>query len=523
MSAGADPAPTFSVLVPVYDTDEGHLVEAIASVRSQTCQEWQLVLVDDGSTRPHVARVLDDAARSDPRITVEHLPSNRGIVAASQGALELAGGEFVALMDHDDLLAPDALEACAGALDADVDYLYTDEDRLFPAEGGGYRAVPQRKPDWSPERLRAQMYTSHLSVLRRSLVVEVGGFRPGFDGSQDYDLVLRVTERARRVVHLPRLAYRWRVVAGSVSETADRRVFDAARRALEEHLQRQGIDGRVEQTDPTGAYRVHRRLKGRPLVSLVIPTRGSRGTVRGKERTFVVEAVRSIVERSSYPRLEVVAVTDESTPSETIAELEGIAGDALRTVAYRGPFNFARKVNQGVIAGRGQYVVPLNDDVEVISPDWIETMLGLAQDDGVGMVGALLLFEDGTIQHAGHVYRSLIPFHVGYGEPADERGPMFAYHVERECSGVTAACAMLSRATYFAVGGMSTPFAMNYNDVDLSCKVRAAGLRVVFTPHARLYHFESKSRATGRVGHGEVVLVQQRWGRVLEDDPYWPS
>ena len=508
--------PLFSIIVPVFDPPERFLRDAIASIRDQTFTDWELILVDDGSREPHVERVLREAASCDDRIRVDRLADNRGIVAASNLALSYATGSFVALLDHDDLLEPTALAVCAAELSgSDVDYLYTDEDRLTPRG-----AIPSRKPAWSPERLRGQMYTGHLSVFKRSLVEEVGRFRPGFDGSQDYDLVLRVTEKARRIVHVPQVLYHWRWVGESVSQVGRPEVFAAARRALQDHLDRVGIRGRIEQVHPTGVYRVQRQVTGTPLVSIIIPTGGSSGAVGGRSRVFVVEAVRSILKASTYQELEFVIVADEHTPPPVVDELVAMLGERLRLVSYGATFNFSRKINIGATMASGEYLLLLNDDVEVISEDWIETMLGLAQEPDVGLVGAMLYFDDGTIQHAGHVYNSMTPGHIGYGMEADEAGPIFAFGVERECSGVTAACAMIRRSVFYEVGGMSVQFAMNYNDVDLSLKVRSSGRRIIWTPHAKLFHFESKSRTVG-IGASEVALIRQRWGRLMELDPYF--
>lgn len=510
--------PLFSILVPVFDTPERYLRELVASVRAQTFEDWELVVVDDGSVAAHVRAVLAELAAGDGRITVEHLAANAGIVAASARALKLASGRWVALVDHDDELAPTALERCAEAVaDPLVDFVYTDEDRRTPDDD-----VALRKPDWSPERLRSQMYTGHLAVMRRSLVNDVGGFRPGFDGSQDYDLALRVSERARRIVHLPHVLYHWRLVPESVGQVGRPEVFAAARRALGEHLQRRSIAGRIEQVHPTGVYRTVRKVVGHPLVSFVIPTRGSAGEVGGRARVFVTELLRSLVAHTTWARWEAVVVADAATPASTIDELQRVAGDRLTLVAFDEPFNFARKINRGALAASGDYLVALNDDMEVVTPDWVQTMLALAQQPDVGMVGPLLSFEDGSIQHAGLMFRWLTPGNIGHGAPAGEAGPMFGYGVEREVSGATGACCMVPAAVFFEVGGMSEQFAVNYNDVDLCFKVRASGRRILWTPHAHLRHFESQSRV-GAVGTSEIHLILSRWGRLYdEEDPYWP-
>ncbi len=516
---GKNARPLFSVLMPAYETPPDLLEQAIRSVIEQTLDDWELVVVDDGSASEDVRTVV--SGFTDPRIRMIRRDTNGGIVAASNDGLSVCTGEYLALIDHDDLLDPAALATCAETLSVNptCDFLYTDEDWI---DLDGTRLGSFWKPDWSPERLRSQQYVNHLSVYRRHLVVDLGGFRAGFDGSQDYDLVLRVTEQARLILHVPKILYHWRVRPGQVSSTGNPAVYAAARRAIEEHCARIGIQGTVEQIDPLGVYRVHRHLDATPLVSLVIPTRGSSGTVGGVERTFVIEAVRSIVTQSTYPFIEFAVVADRDTPPSVIDELTELAGDRLLLVWYDGPFNFAHKINVGVTAANGQYVLLLNDDVEVITPDWIETMLGLAQQRDVGLVGATLLFEDDTLQHAGHIYAGEGAIgHIAYGQPADSDGPVMGLRTDRECSGVTAACALLSRRLFFEIGGLSRQFPVNYNDVDLSLKVRSAKLRIVVTPFARLHHFESKTRRIG-VGRSEQALIRSRWGRILRGgEPFW--
>lgn len=506
--------------MPVFDTPARLLRTAIRSVLAQTQPSFELIAVDDGSTAEDVERVLGEF--DDARLRVVRRDHNGGIVAACNEALALATGEFVAVMDHDDRLEPSALEICAAYLgdNPDCDLLYTDEDWIdLDDEYMG----PFWKPDWSPERLRSQNYVNHLTMLRRKVVEQLGGFRPGFDGSQDYDLILRVSEVARRVVHVPHVLYHWRVRPGQVSGSGNPAVYTAARRALEQHCERVGIPGTVEQTDPQGIYRVRRQVRGRPLVSLVIPTRGSAGSVRGRPRTFVVEAVRSIIEQSTYDHLEFVVVADRDTDVAAVDTLRALAGDRLRWLWYEQPFNYSHKVNLGAAAAAGEYVGLLNDDVEVITPDWVETLLSLVQQPDVGLAGCTLLFEDDTIQHGGHFYPSSNALgHIAYGAPRTYAGPELTMLMERDCSGVTAACALVSRELFMHVGGFNRNLPYNYNDVDFCLKVRDAGRRIVWTPFAQLYHFESKSRQVG-VGTGEIERVVRRWSHYLDrgGDPYW--
>jgi glycosyltransferase involved in cell wall biosynthesis len=518
-AAGRDPF--VSVIMPAYETPGSLLRRSIASVLDQTWTDFELIVVDDGSTQPDVTRILDEISAHDPRLRPIRRATNGGIVAASQDGLAAARGQFVALVDHDDLLVPEALAICCAHLQGnpECDFMYTDEAWI---DMDDHVLAPFLKPDWSPERLRGQMYVNHLSLYRRSLVEEVGGFRAGFDGSQDYDLVLRVTERARQVIHIKEILYHWRIRPGQVSGTGNPAVYGAARRAIEEHCARIGINGTVEQTNPLGLYRVHRVVSGEPLVSLVIPTRGSSGIVWGEKRTFLIEAVRSVLARSTYRNIEFVVVADRVMPDDVTEQLVEACGDRLRLLWYDLPFNYSHKVNLGVASAHGEFVALLNDDVEVISPDWIETMLSLAQQPDVGMVGCSLLFEDGTLQHAGHLYLSGSAIgHIAYGLDSNDPGPVYALQLERECSGVTAACAIVRRNDFLNLGGLSRTFPVNFNDVDFSLKLRTSGKRIVWTPFAQLYHFESKSREVG-VGPAEIDRIRRRWGHVLDQgDSFW--
>ena len=512
--------PPISLVTPVYNPPLAALRACIRSVLAQELADWEWCICDDASTDPAVAAELDRLAATEPRVRLTRLESNGGIVAASNGALALATADFVALLDHDDLLDPSALSEVAGhiATHPDVDYLYTDEDKVDP-RGKHYDVFA--KPDWSPERLRTQMYTGHLSVLRRSLVQEVGGFRPGFEGSQDHDLVLRVTERAREIVHVPGVRYSWAVVPGSAAGQVDAKpyAFEAGRRAVQEHCERTGIDAEVEFVPGPSVYRVRRRVQGEPLVSIIIPTRGSSSEVWGQHRLFVTEMVRSVVTTSTYRNLEFVIVYDTDTPADVMTELVELCGPRLVAVHYDQPFNFSAKINLGFVRSSGEYLLILNDDMEVIDADWIQTMLALAQDPGVGLVGSKLLFSDGTVQHAGHHYDNGEAYHVLYGAERDDTGYFGSLVVQRETSGVTGACMMLRRGVYDEIGGMTLALPGSFNDVDFCLKVRQAGYRIIWTPWASLYHFESKSRDP-RVTAEEVNFLRTRWGLDWPVDPY---
>ncbi|QAY63380.1 glycosyltransferase [Xylanimonas allomyrinae] len=520
--------PRFSIVTPVYDPDIAVLERTIASVVGQTYRDWEWITVDDASPDARVRDVLRQAARRDPRIVVVDRATNGHIVAASNDGVARARGEFVALLDHDDLLAPHALASMAAAIDAHprADYLYSDEDKV-DAQGRHYDTF--RKPPWSPERLRGQMYTGHLQVLRTDLVREVGAFREGFDGSQDHDLALRVTEKAREIVHVPEVLYHWRAVDGSTAadENAKPYTWEAGRRAVAEHCRRTGLAARVALGPQTGTYRVTRTGAVDGVVSVVIPTRGDAGVVFGQERVFVVDAVRSLVDLAGDVDLEIVVVYDPPTPATVLDELREIAGTDLVLVPYTKPFSYSEKCNVGVAASSGTYVVQLNDDVEILSHDFVtQLVLPLADPptagSRVGMTGARLLFEDGTLQHAGINNRFGGPYNALQGMPDGAAGPFGALQIDREVTALTGACIALRRETWDAVGGFTETLPVNYNDVDLSLKVARLGLRRVWLAHVRAFHFESKSRVAG-VAQWEIDRFRARWGFGAERDLYLPE
>ncbi len=415
-------APRFSILTPVYETPEGVLRKMLRSVSRQSYGDWELCLVDDGSKQPHVRKILDAAAARDPRIRVEHRSENAGIVAASNDALAMARGEFVALLDHDDLLHPDALAHVVEAIERtpEADYVYTDEDKV---EESGSHSGPFFKPDWSPERMRTQMYTCHFSVLRRALVEEVGGFDPEFEGSQDWDLVLKVTERARAIVHVPLILYHWRMLATSAAgggEAAKPYAFEAGVRAVQAHCDRTGFPAKVERdAEDPGVLHLEPQLEHQPLVSIVIPTAGQIRDVRFKPSVLVVNCVRSIVERSTYENYEIVCVVHDEIQPVILQELRDIAGERLRLVRFSGPFNFSAKINLGAVRSEGEHLLLLNDDIEITTPNWIERMVMYSAQDGVGAVGGRLLWGDTRLQHVGVGFDDGLPGHTYRGFAGD--------------------------------------------------------------------------------------------------------
>jgi GT2 family glycosyltransferase len=514
-------APRFSILTPVYETPPGVLRKMLRSVLRQSFGDWELCLVDDGSKEPGVREILDAAQAKDPRIRVEYRASNDGIVAASNDALAMARGEFVCLLDHDDALHPDALAHVTEAIDRtpDADYIYTDEDKVNPA---GHHSQPFFKPDWSPERMRTQMYTCHFSVLRRSLVEEVGGFDAEFEGSQDWDLVLKVTERARAVVHVPRVLYHWRILetSAAASEAAKPWAFEAGGRAVQAHCDRIGLPAKVN-FDPENPAVLHLepQLKQQPLVSIVIPTAGQVRDVRFKPAVLVVNCVRSIVERSTYENYEIVCVFDEGVQPVILQELRDIAGDRLRLVRFTGPFDFSAKINLGTVRSEGKHLLLLNDDIEVTTPNWIERMVMYSERDGIGAVGGRLLWGDTRLQHVGVDFEGGLPHHTYRGFTGRFNGYANAVLIARNCLAVTGACLMTRADVFEELGGLTKTLPVNFNDIDYCLKVHDSGRRIVYDPDLILNHFESSSRDPV-VEEWEIHQMVSRWAHIAAVDPY---
>lgn len=515
-------APLFSIVTPVYEPPLAVFEETFASVVAQEHTDWEWILVDDASPSPQVRDFIREQAATDPRIRLVERAENGHIVKASNDGVDAARGEFIAFVDHDDLLAANALKAMARHIGAndDVDYLYSDEDK---ADEDGNLHSEFRKPRWSPERLRGQMYTSHLSVMRTSLVREVGAFREGYDGSQDHDLALRVSERARRVVHVPQVLYHWRAIAGSAAADIDAKPYAtiAGQRAVQDQLDRLGIRGRVEQGREAGRYVIERELDPEVKVSIIIPTLGGSALVFGERRVLVEETVRTALEKTDHDNVEVVVVYDEPTPPRVLERLREIAGDKLVLEEFTKPFNFSEKCNVGALRATGERLVFLNDDVEVISDRWLENLVGPLDEPDVGLTGAKLYFSDSSIQHAGHGYWGKHYHHPFRFRTREDSGPFGELIVNREVTGVTAACAAIRREVFLGIGGFTEALPSNFNDVDFCYKVNHHGYRTVWVANCELFHFESQTR-DGTVQSWERHFVVRRWG-IPDKDLYTPA
>jgi glycosyltransferase involved in cell wall biosynthesis len=518
--------PLLSVLMPVYNSDERWLRAAITSVREQLYDRWELCIADDHSSDARVGEVLRELQAQDPRIKVEFRPVNGHISAASNSALALATGEFVVLLDHDDVLPQHALLAVVHELNRhpDADIVYSDEDRL---DEKGRRYDPYYKPDWSPELLRGQNLISHLGVYRTVMVRQVGGFREGFEGSQDYDLALRVVEATEphRIRHIPHVLYHWRAIAGSAARGVEEKPYThgAARRAVQEHLDRSGLQATCE---PAPHLRYHQRIRyalpePHPHVTIIIPTRD--------HADMLTRCVRSVTSRSTYDGYDIVIVDNGSVEAETLACLDQLRHDARFSILrVDEPFNFSRLNNLAAARARGSVLCFLNNDTEVISPDWLEEMVSLAVQKDVGAVGAMLYYPDDTVQHAGVILGlGGVAAHAHSRLPRGAPGNYGRAALTQALCAVTAACLVVRKSVFDEAGGFDEQLGVAYNDVDLCLRLRERGLRNVWTPFAELYHFESVSRGrdtAGDVRPGFLIesrLMHERWGPLLAADPYF--
>lgn len=514
--------PLISVLVPTYNTPEPLLRACIESVLNQSYPHFELCLADDLSTEPHVRTILAEYAAADPRVKLALRDTNGRIAAATNSALALATGAFIALLDHDDLLAPHALSSVAREILADpaVDMLYSDEDKLTEA---GHHLDPFFKPDWSPEFFLACMYTCHLGVFRTSLVRDIGGFRPEFDQAQDYDLVLRLSRKTQRIKHIPDILYHWRITPTSTAGGADAKplAHHRAQSAIRDHLAQLNVAATVLDGPAAGYHRVRYSTTGNPHVVVVIPSACKPVDFAGQTDFWARRCAESLRTLATFTDLTIVVIGPATVPPELDAALANLA---VVRATYTTPFNFSQACNAGALAGfaaspHADHVLFLNDDTEVDSPDFIEEMLGFAQQPGVGAVGAKLLFPDGLLQHVGVTVLAGNPGHVFYRYPSEHPGFFFSNAVHRNWSAVTAACILIPRNVFEEVSGFDERFPLNFNDVDLCLRIIETGRRIVFTPHARLIHHESVTKP-GTFDH-ELLNFHDRWKTKRPDDPYY--
>ena len=523
--------PRFSVVMPVYDTDAELLRQAIASVRRQLYPHWELCIADDASPGDQTWEILQDEARRDSRIKLIRRLQNGHISAASNSALGLATGEFVVLLDHDDLLAETALYEVAVELAGHphAKLIYSDEDKITET---GERFDPHFKTGWNPELMLGQNMVNHLCVIRRTVVQELGGFRAGFEGSQDYDLALRVVDAisADDIRHIPAILYHWRQVTSARSFSAREldRCAAAAQRAVREHLMRQGdAHATVQPLANAPAYLSVRRSSPapRPLVSIIIPTRDRAELLR--------RCVDGVLRKTNYQPLELIIVDNDSVQPETHALLRKLARDKrVRVLQAPGPFNYSAINNMAAAEARGEILLFLNNDVEVTDKSWLDAMIAQAVRQEVGAVGAALFYADGRVQHGGVI--------LGVGGDPPVAGHLYArartagksyfnhLRLARTVSAVTAACLAVRKSVFLEAGGFDeVNLAVAFNDVDLCLKIAALGYQNIWTPLAALYHLESASRGSDETPdqiarfRREIGFMRAKWGDVLDSDPFY--
>jgi glycosyltransferase involved in cell wall biosynthesis len=518
--AGMVQKPVFSVIMPVYNVDEQWLVKAIESVRNQIYPYWELCIADDASTAVHIRRVLDGYAKEDSRIRVIYRETSGNISAASNSALELAGGEFIALLDHDDELTVDALLENARMINRypDADLIYSDEDKI---DEQGRSFDPRFKPAWSPEHLLSHMYICHLCVCRTSLVKRAGAFRSAYDGAQDYDLVLRITAETNRIYHIPEILYHWRAIRTSTASSPHTKTYayEAGRKALDQHIVQKGFEATSAETQYFGVYEVRPALTQTPLVSIIIPSAGKMADIHGSRKCLLENCIDSILHKSTYRNVEIIVVDGCDIDGSIIARCEA---KGVKMVHCPEPFNFSMRINRGAAVASGEFLLLLNDDTEVISPDWIEQQLVFGLQKDIGIVGAKLVTEDKKIQHAGIILAEGSPSHIHYGVPDVGQGYFNDLSGYKNYLALTAACVLVRTADFQSVHGFDESFPVNFNDVDFCLKLHQKGLRNVFNPHAVLYHFESVTRTKGYKAE-ELSRFVAKWAGYspAQKDPYY--
>lgn len=517
--------PKFSIIVPTYKTPENFLREMIDSVRNQSYGNWELCIADGSGGDDTVEQILEQYAARDSRIKYTLLKENLGISGNTNASLKLATGDYVGLFDHDDVLTPDALFEMASALqECKYDILYTDEDKMS-GDGQEFND-PNFKPDFSMDLFRSHNYITHFFVVKTDIIRRVGGFRPEFDGSQDYDLMFRCIEQAEHIKHIPKILYHWRIHMNSVAGDPSSKMYayEAGKHAIEEHLMRAGLRGTVSHVGLWGMYHVNYAVIGEPLISVIIPNKDHAGDLKTCISSF---------QKSTYKNYEFVIVENNSTEKETFAYYEELERQYtnVKVVYWKEHFNYSSINNFGVTYATGEYLLFLNNDTELLTESGIEEMLGICMREDVGAVGAKLLFEDDTIQHAGIV----IGFgnyagHVHMGLKRDDYGYMVRARINCNYSAVTAACLMTKKSLFEKVGGFDEQFAVACNDVDLCLKFRQEDKLVVYNAFSEWHHYESKSRGYEDTPEklkrfeGEVEKFQKKWPKILEEgDPFYNS
>lgn len=509
--------PLISIIMPVFNSSREHLVEAIESVMSQTYEHWQLCIADDASSEPYIREILEAYSKASDKILVTYRLNNGHISEASNTALSTAKGEFVAFLDHDDVLFPQALMRVVAAINSDpsVDFIYTDEAQI---DGRGLIKNPFYKPDWSPELLLSQNYICHLSVIRNSLVTSVEGFRKGFEGAQDHDLFLRITERTSRILHISEVLYLWRNSSSSTSSSPSSKPYaqNSAINALKSYATRKGLALASISSDPEHlfVYDFRQRIENYPTVSIIIPTRDN--------VDLLESCVQSILNKTDYDRskYEIVILDNNSVEESTFLWFQDISNfQNVRILPADYDFNFSKINNHGVSESSGEVLIFLNNDTEIIEESWMARLVEHAVRPEVGIAGGLLFYGDGTIQHAGvvvgmggwadHIFKGMSAAHL--------TTPYVSPLVKRNVLAVTGACMAISRETFYQIGGFDETATICGTDVELCLRAHESGYQNIYDPYVRLYHYESKSRDPQKIPLEDFEFSKRKYSQYLKD------
>lgn len=515
--------PLFSIVIPVFNPKDEYFIEMVKSVMNQTYPKWELCIADGGKS---VEKILKDTVGNDPRVKYCALSENLGISENTNKALELATGDYIVLGDHDDILRPNALYECAKAINEndDVDVIYSDEDKFDCSRNK--RTLPNFKPDYSPDFLRVNNYICHLFVFSKEIYEKVGKFNSEFDGAQDYDMIFRCCEKAQNIIHIPKILYTWRIHSNSTAGNPESKkyAFEAGKRAIEAHLKRVGLKAEVSGVeDLAGQYRVKYELTGNPKISILIPNKDHVDDLD--------KCIRSLIGRQDYTNYEVIVIENNSTDEATFEYYKKIEQefDCLKVVYWDAEFNYSKINNFGVKYATGEYLLLLNNDTEMIGTDCLSELLSYGQRPDVGIVGAKLLYEDDTVQHAGVIMGfGGLAGHAFVNNAKDDGGYQFRANLPQNLSAVTAACLLTRKDVYEEVGGLEETLQVAFNDVDYCMKVRDKDYLVVYNPYVLLHHYESKSRGYEDTREkierfeGEAMYLDNKWKKIIRcGDPYY--
>lgn len=514
--------PKISIIVPMYNTPVKFFKELVYSLKDQTYKNWELCLAD-GS--PEVNKDIEKICKKDKRIKYKFLNNNLGIAGNTNAALELATGDYIGLLDHDDRLPIYSLYEVVKCINEneDVEFIYSDEDKFIDNLEPRYE--PHFKSDFAPDTLRANNYICHFSVFKKELMDKIHGFNEGFDGAQDYDIILRATEKAKKIIHIPKVLYNWRVHKNSTAMSGEAKMyaFDAGVKAIDAHLKRVGLEGKAEHSVNLGTYKIDYKIKGDPKISILIPNKDG--------IDYLKVCINSILKLTTYKNYEIVIIENNSETKEIFEyykELE--KNEKIKIIEYKETgFNYSKLINFGVKNVDGEYIVQLNNDTKLLTPNWLESMLMYAQREDVGAVGVRLYYDDNTIQHAGIAVGVLgVAAHLFRGLPKGVHGYFARESLIQNVSAVTAACVMSRKSIYEEVGYMNEEFAVAFNDIDFCLKIREKNKLIIYNPFVEFMHYESKTRGDDQAPEKidrfkkEIYLFLDTWKDFIEKgDPYY--